>query len=226
MRIGATKIHRLLLIAVLALNATVVVASDMVRVVDGDTLDIGNTRFRLHGIDAPEAGQTCMAAGGGAWPCGKEAIRKIEQMLIHGQVACEPKGRDLYGRTIAICMVEGRNINAEMVSSGFAWAFRRYSDDYVGLEGEARRGHVGVWQANTETPWDFRAKKWDAALTQTPDRKCPIKGNINRKNEKIYHTPWSRDYEKTKIDVARGERWFCSEDEAIEAGWRPPAWSR
>lgn len=49
---------------------------------------------------------------------------------------------------------------------------------------------------------------------------CDIKGNINREGEKIYHVPGGRDYNKTEIDPGKGERWFCSADEAVANGWR------
>jgi hypothetical protein len=49
---------------------------------------------------------------------------------------------------------------------------------------------------------------------------CVIKGNINRKGEKIYHLPGSASYAETRINTAAAERWFCSEDEARKAGWR------
>jgi len=51
--------------------------------------------------------------------------------------------------------------------------------------------------------------------------KCRIKGNIGGSG-KIYHVPGTAAYEKTKIDAVKGERWFCSEDEARAAGWRAP----
>lgn len=51
-----------------------------------------------------------------------------------------------------------------------------------------------------------------------PDRL--IKGNINSKGEKIYHCPGQRDYNKTVIDESKGERWFATEEEARNAGWR------
>ena len=52
---------------------------------------------------------------------------------------------------------------------------------------------------------------------------CPIKGNINRDGELIYHTPWgSQWYDRTKINPDQGERWLCSEREALDAGWRAP----
>jgi hypothetical protein len=51
---------------------------------------------------------------------------------------------------------------------------------------------------------------------------CKIKGNISAKGEKIYHLPGSSSYERTAINERAGERWFCSEDEAVAAGWRAP----
>ncbi len=53
-----------------------------------------------------------------------------------------------------------------------------------------------------------------------PTKVCDIKGNITNLGEKIYHIPQSKWYVKTYIDEVRGERWFCSEDEARGAGWR------
>jgi endonuclease YncB( thermonuclease family) len=50
---------------------------------------------------------------------------------------------------------------------------------------------------------------------------CLIKGNISDYGH-IYHVPGGRSYNSTKIDESRGERWFCTEDEARAAGWRPP----
>jgi hypothetical protein len=51
--------------------------------------------------------------------------------------------------------------------------------------------------------------------------RCLIKGVIGAKGERLYHLPGSAYYERTPIDTARGERWFCSKAEALEAGWRP-----
>ncbi len=61
-----------------------------------------------------------------------------------------------------------------------------------------------------------------AADKEGPPDSCNIKGNINRKGNKIYHAPGTSSYGATKIDESRGERWFCSEEEAKAAGWRAP----
>ena len=62
------------------------------------------------------------------------------------------------------------------------------------------------------------------ALTdaETAGSPCLIKGNINRAGAKIFHVPGSPSYDQTQIDESQGERWFCSEEEAIAAGWRAP----
>ena len=108
-----------------------------------------------------------------------------------------------------------------LAGEGLAWAFVRYSSDYVAEETAARTAKRGVWQAASEPPWEFRAERWAGAAQTAPRPDCPIKGNVNDEGERIYHTPWSPWYGKTKIDEAKGEAWFCDEAEALAAGWRP-----
>jgi hypothetical protein len=50
---------------------------------------------------------------------------------------------------------------------------------------------------------------------------CRIKGNISGSGH-IYHVPGSASYNATRIDTSKGERWFCSEEEAEAAGWVRP----
>lgn len=56
--------------------------------------------------------------------------------------------------------------------------------------------------------------------TEERTEDCVIKGNISSSGEKIYHVPGQRYYNQTKINIGAGERWFCTEKEAIDAGWR------
>lgn len=60
-----------------------------------------------------------------------------------------------------------------------------------------------------------------ASVSETEPGKCRIKGNIGSSG-KIYHVPGTAAYEKTRIDESKGERWFCTEEEARTAGWRKP----
>jgi hypothetical protein len=59
-------------------------------------------------------------------------------------------------------------------------------------------------------------------LAQLQEQKaaCVIKGNISSSGERIYHVPGQRYYDKTQINESKGERWFCTEQEAVGAGWR------
>jgi endonuclease YncB( thermonuclease family) len=189
------------------------------RVVDGDTIDVGDTRVRLEGIDAPEAGQTCKRTWIGSWPCGAVATAALARLVENRIVSCQSRGLDKYGRTLAVCFVDGRDINAHMVRQGHAWAFVRYSQSYVHEEALAKAEKLGIWQAESQPPWDYRAKRWAAAEQRAPEG-CAIKGNVT-KNGRIYHMPWSPWYAQIKIEADKGKRWFCTEAEALAAGWRP-----
>jgi hypothetical protein len=85
----------------------------------------------------------------------------------------------------------------------------------------------GVWTGTFTPPWEWRRNpEQDSSSNEPPvspsPGACVIKGNINREAERIYHVPGSPSYEETVIDESRGERWFCTEEEAQRADWRPP----
>ena len=133
-----------------------------------------------------------------------------------------------------------------MVSHGWALAYRAYSKAYVPLEDDARARGAGVWAAQEVTPpWEWRkadkaarvaAKAGGGAIAasaasaagaasggegEVRERggECAIKGNIN-KGDRVYHLPGSGTYGRVVIEPSKGERMFCSEEEAQRAGWR------
>lgn len=130
----------------------------IVSVIDGDTIDMHGTRIRLHGIDAPENRQEC-ERNRKVWRCGQEAAWALDQLVRGKSVACEPRDKDRYGRTIAVCRVGRQDIGAWMVEQGWALAFTRYSDDYVGQETAAKRTKRGMWAGEFVAPWEWRSKK-------------------------------------------------------------------
>lgn len=205
------------ILAALMLWIAAAPAGAQTRVVDGDTLEIGGTIYRLNGIDAPEHGQKC-----GTWDCGAEATDALVEMVKGRRVTCDPISKDGYGRVIATCYADGNDIGGALVDEGLAWAFRRYSTEYTDAETVAKARSLGIWSGTFTAPWDFREAQWTSAAQKAPDG-CPIKGNISR-NGRIYHAPWSPWYDKTRINTSKGERWFCSEAEAVAAGWRAPYW--
>lgn len=202
------------------------VLSGSATAIDGDTIVIGERIIRLHGIDAPETGQRCTDARGRPWSCGTEARDLVRRLLQVGPLTCRGQEIDRYGRLIARCVrSDGVEINDAMVRAGHAWAFIQYSTDYVAVEHEARAAKRGIWRGESEPPWTFRERRWAVSHQEAPKRGdvvCPIKGNITKSGQKIYHAPWHRDYPRVRINEKQGERWFCDEGEAVKAGWRLP----
>ena len=195
-------------------------------VIDGDTLDLNGTRYRLNGIDAPESAQRCKTANGKSWKCGEAATGALMTLTKGKRVSCETLGQDIYGRDIATCHAGGTDLGRAMVAQGMAWAFLKFSDVYAADQARAQAEKRGIWQGPAQPAWEFRSQEWNAAAQKVPAKpagqsrkNCVIKGNISG-NGKIYHMPWSKWYAKTKIDTSRGERWFCDEAEAQRAGWR------
>jgi hypothetical protein len=127
-------------------------------------------------------------------------------------------------RVLAVCSAGQVNLNAAMVRSGFALDFRRYSSAYIADEAAAKANRAGMWSGTFVPPWEWRHGGREAACRHSGQRTgpngCNIKGNVNRRGERIYHLPSSRDYRKVAINTAKGERWFCTEAEAARAGWR------
>ena len=192
-------------------------AAQTARVIDGDTLHIGEEKIRLFGVDAPEKGQTCIGPDGQSWACGLWATEQLQEKLDGGQLRCEGQDRDRYGRLLATCTVNGRDVAKDLVEEGAVLAFRRYSSRYVGAENAARAAGRGVWSGEMTAPWAHRAAK--SQPVARVEGECRIKGNIS-KNGRIYHLPGQEHYNNTRISPSRGERWFCSEAEARAAGWR------
>ncbi|MEM8629674.1 MAG: thermonuclease family protein [Pseudomonadota bacterium] len=185
--------------------------SGVARVTDGDTLRIGTLRIRLHGVDAPEAGDRCVGTSGRTWACGTAATDGLRRLAEGRSVTCDYRDTDRYGRMVARCRIGETDIGGTLVASGLARAYRKYSTDYVGAENRARAAGRGLWADGAATRVAEAAPRID----------CAIKGNIS-KSGRIYHLPGTRSYAKTRIDTSKGERWFCSEAEARAAGWRAP----
>lgn len=188
-------------------------------VVDGDTLEIHGTRIRLYGIDAPESGQSCLVKGKQS-RCGQHAALALADKIGSRTVTCDPKDRDRYQRVVAVCRAGEEDLNAWMVSEGWAMAYRRYSTDYIREEDTASADKRGIWRGDFVAPWDWRRGKRLAATEAQQPKTCRIKGNISRDGERIYHVPSGQYYERTRIDTSKSERWFCSEADAQAAGWR------
>lgn len=188
----------------------------LIRVIDGDTWDVGDTRVRLFGIDAMERDQTCTRTDQTVWACGRWTTKQVRAQFEGRQASCRAVTTDRYGRVVARCFVAGQDAGRVLVQSGLALAYRRYSMDYDLDEKRANVAGIGIHQGLVQRPSEFRANP----VAQTAPEGCSIKGNISSKGERIYHVPGQEHYGRTRISPSKGERWFCSEREARAAGWR------
>ena len=128
------------------------------RVVDGDTLEVAGQRIRLHGIDAPEAKQTCKA-GGVTWRCGERASLALFGKIGRSEVRCKELYRDRYKRVVAICYAGSDDLGRWMVREGWAVAYRRFFDGYIAAENEARSEERNLWRGEFVMPWEWRKGK-------------------------------------------------------------------
>ncbi|MEP0506801.1 MAG: thermonuclease family protein [Paracoccaceae bacterium] len=190
-----------------------------VTVIDGDTLRVGSTKIRLHGIDAPELDQTCRTPERTEFACGIWVRDHLKAKFANRKARCVAIDTDRYGRVVAKCRVRGVDMGGWLVSEGLAFAYRQYSLDYDLDEKRAFTRVRGLHQFSVQGPDEFRKAKATQRAGASPKSKCSIKGNISS-NGRIYHMPGQEYYDKTTIRPGKGERWFCSEAEARQAGWR------
>jgi len=197
--------------------------SGRARVISADTLRIGRHRIRLSGIEVPDLNQRCLRsgarAGGRTWACGREA-REALQRLVHGHtVKCEiSSAGSTEDASPGRCETKRMDVAEALVKAGFAFAEGMFMPTYGSAETAAKESKSGIWSsAEPERPAQWRDRLWTAAKEKAPDG-CPIKGRL-RGRERIYLLPWDSNYARVRIRTRRGERWFCSQDEAEAAGW-------
>jgi len=193
------------------------------RIVDGDTIIFKNKKIRLFGIDAPETNQYCFDKKKIKYSCGLNSTKELIKFIklnSNKSIKCTDHDIDQYGRYISECWVGKISINSWLVENGYALAYLKYSNKFFLDEKKAKEKGLGVWQGRFIYPWEWRRGKRFKSNNNLDIRKCYIKGNISSKGQKIYHLPGNLNYEETKINENKGERWFCSEQEAKMNGWR------
>ena len=129
--------------------------ADNLRVVDGDTIVLNGEKIRFSGIDTPELKQTCMNGDEKVF-CGKTAKMLLIKKIGNETPECISEGKDAYKRTLAECFVNGESLSAYLVRSGYAFAYRKYSDKFIKDEEFAKENKLGMWAMTFQYPWDFR----------------------------------------------------------------------
>lgn len=171
------------------------------RIIDGDTFETEEKQWiRVSGINAPEKGL-----------CGyDEAAKELEKLVLN---------RDLYikvvfhdsTRLMAIVYSKDGQVAEPMLASGWA-----VLDDKNGLNDPR------LHQA-TELAQQKKLGVYSEQCSQTfnPVKpECNIKGNQADNGVQTYHLPGCQTYSMTKVDLYKDDQWFCTEAQAIKAGYK------
>jgi micrococcal nuclease len=128
----------------------------VVNVADGDTITVLHNgrqeKIRLYGIDAPEKKQGF----------GNKSREYLSSFVAGQLVEIDRKDTDKYRRTVGIVSLGSENINELMVTSGYAWVYRKYCkesfcSDWLKMEASAKDKRDGLWsETNVTPPWEFR----------------------------------------------------------------------
>lgn len=204
---------------------------NVTRVIDGDTIhvDINGKDYsvRYIGIDAPEMDSNDPLAG--------EAKQKNADLTAGKNVILvrDVSETDSFDRLLRYVLVGNTFVNLELVQGGFA-VVKAYPPDtacHETFNSAAPAVRSNEITLPTDPPFSTLEFTPTQSVQATPGGGCPngctaesagcsIKGNISMDGEKIYHLPGMRYYTDTVINPAKGERWFCTEDEASANGWR------
>jgi len=211
-------------------------------VIDGATIEVeieGQIhRVRYLGIRVPEGGPQ----DGGGRSLGQEAL-EFNRFLVEGrtvQLEKDATETDLLGNLLRYVYVGGEIVNMTLLTNGYATVADfpphfRYQTQFLVAEETAKASLRGIWNPSPPgeglappTPGPFSggtlpvprssgAQKCDYSGTA----QSVIKGNLDsRTGTRTYYVPGDLFYSTTVIDEARGDMWFCTEEEAIAAGWQ------
>ncbi|UJF35260.1 thermonuclease family protein [Paenibacillus hexagrammi] len=184
------------------------VSTDTVkRVIDGDTFETNaGEKVRLIGVNTPEV-------YGEVQYYGREASDYSKKQLSNQAVYLfsDVGNTDKYGRLLRYVFMKNNPVmfNEILLMEGYANTMSvppnvTYAKKFAGLERLAREQNKGLWSGPVTSP------------SPTPSCKEPkIKGNINARNEKIYHVPGGRYYDQTHAEMM-----FCTEEDAVAQGFR------
>jgi endonuclease YncB( thermonuclease family) len=153
-----TKLKLLFAVAMAVVLTPSVLRAEAVHLADGDSFRLGEQRYRLYGIDAPELHQECKGSDGRNWPCGIRARTELRRLIGTHPLECKAQTVDRFGRIVATCHAGGRDLSEEMVRSGYATIFTRpgYASAYEEAQREARAEKRGIWAGSFDIPSDWR----------------------------------------------------------------------
>lgn len=183
----------------------------VISVSDGDTVTIlgqsnVQTKIRFYGIDCPEKSQ----------PFGDKATSLTSKLVRNQDVEVTAYDIDKYGRTVGVVMINGNNVNEQLIKAGLAWQYQKYCkesfcDKWIQLEVEARKSNLGLWTENSPTPpWDWRRGNNGQPVVS-------VGGSYHgNRNSHVFHQSSCRVFNCKNCTVV-----FETREQAIKNGFRP-----
>lgn len=210
-------------------------------VVDGDTIAVDvagvEERVRVLGIDTRELNlhKDTKAECGAVTATQRSASLMPAGSVITLYTAPLSDNRDVYGRLLRdVELPDGQPLGATLVREGMAMVYTRYPyhdmGNYLRLQAAAQGRGAGIWGSidceAEPTKEDFLAARGEHAIAalgyeSVDTALCRIKGNITSGNKRYYYMPTHPNYARVKIDEAAGESYFCTEADAVAAGFAP-----
>lgn len=129
-------------------------ASD-IRIVDGETLALGERVVRLAGMAAPMRGEICRRANGESFDCGGASAAALMRLIDGRPVTCRIIGRDAFGRGVGQCEANGADLGRMLVGGGFAIAT---GSSMRTAEATARHADRGLWANRGGMPQDWQGR--------------------------------------------------------------------
>lgn len=126
-----------------------------IRIVDGETIGLGERIVRLDGVAAPARGEACRSAAGEVFDCGGAAAAALTRLVAGRAVACRIVGQDGFGRGLGQCDAAGADLNRALVVGGFAVAT---ASALRGQEAMARQTAQGLWANAAGAPTGWRSR--------------------------------------------------------------------
>jgi endonuclease YncB( thermonuclease family) len=204
-------------------------AGQALQVVDGDTLQSDGEVVQLYGFDAPELGQLCLREGK-PWQCGVEAAFSLQKLiaLSGSSVTCEnwhdgTAAAGPTGEPLRVCQLgQDQELGLSMLRNGYGVALPGSFPYYGQIARQAKNTGLGIWSSEFRPPWEWREARRIAQEVGQLGEDCNVKGIMEVDGTNIYLVPTDGDYADAKVDPGKGERLFCSDEEAREAGWLRP----